>query len=77
MNCQDDTPYVPKGISLYEFGTEADSKGKADDDYDKRKSNSLGYDPRNVNSYFVTPRFWKMKDKWVKAKQAEGFLEES
>jgi hypothetical protein len=73
VNCQEDTPYVPKGISLYEFGTEADSKGKADDDYDKRKANSLGYNPKESVFIFVTPRFWKMKDKWVKAKQAEGF----
>lgn len=73
VNCQEDTPYVPKGISLYEFGTEADSKGKADDDYDKRKANSLGYNPKDSVFIFVTPRFWKMKDKWVKAKQAEGF----
>lgn len=73
VNCQEDTPYIPKGISLYEFGTEADSKGKADDDYDKRKANSLGYNPKESVFIFVTPRFWKMKDKWVKAKQAEGF----
>lgn len=73
VNCQEDTPYVPKGISLYEFGTEAGCKGKADDDYDKRKANSLGYAPKDCVFTFITPRFWRMKDKWVNSKKAEGF----
>lgn len=73
VTCQEDTAYVPKGISLYEFGTEANPKGKADDDYEKRKLDSLGYDPNESVFTFVTPRFWKFKDKWIKAKKAEGF----
>lgn len=72
VNCQEDTPYVPKGISLYEFGTEADCKGKADDDYDKRTADPLGYTQKDCVFIFITPRFWRMKDKWVKAKKAEG-----
>jgi len=73
VTCQEDTAYVSKGISLYEFGTEANPKGKADDDYDKRKLDSLGYNPKECVFTFVTPRFWKFKDKWIKAKKAEGF----
>ena len=37
INCEIETAYVPQGISLWEFGTTSDCKGKADDDYDKRK----------------------------------------
>jgi hypothetical protein len=72
VNCEDDNPYAPKGISLWEFGTEADNKGKADDDYDKRKSDPLGYTQKDCVFIFVTPRFWKMKDKWIEAKKKEG-----
>src|SRR5687767_6523421 len=73
VNCEEDTGKVPKGISLWEFGTEEDNKGKADDDYNKRKADPLGYIPKGCVFIFVTPRFWKQKDKWVKAKQSEGF----
>ncbi|RZK26740.1 MAG: hypothetical protein EOO43_01935, partial [Flavobacterium sp.] len=72
VTCQEDSPFVPKGISLYEIGTEADCKGKADKDYDKRTADPLGYNPKECVFVFVTPRFWKMKDKWVKAKKASG-----
>lgn len=72
VTCEENTQYVPKGISLWEFGTEADNKGKADDDYDKRKENSLGFSKKDCVFIFVTPRFWKMKDKWIETKKAEG-----
>ena len=72
VTCDEDTSYVPKGMSLWEFGTEADNKGKADDDYDKRTANSLGYITKDCVFIFVTPRFWKQKDKWIAAKKAEG-----
>jgi hypothetical protein len=71
--CEENTAYVPKGVSLYEFGTESNPKGKADKDYVKRKKDSLGYDPKESVFIFITPRFWKFKDKWIKEKQAEGF----
>lgn len=71
--CEENTAYVPKGISLYEFGTESNSKGKADEDYDKRKEDPLGFDPKESVFIFITPRFWKFKEKWVKEKQSERF----
>lgn len=72
VSCQSDTSYVPQGISLWEFGTEGNSKGKADDDYDKRSKDPLGYQQKDATFIFVTPRFWRMKDKWIKEKKAEG-----
>ena len=71
--CHENTPYVPQGISLYEFGTQSDSKGKADDDYEKRKNNTLGYNPKECVFTFVTPRLWSNKDEWALVKQAENF----
>jgi hypothetical protein len=71
--CEENTAYTPKGVSLYEFGTESNPKGKADKDYVKRKKDPLGYNPKESVFIFITPRFWKFKDKWVKEKQLEGF----
>lgn len=73
VNCPEDTPFVPKGISLYEFGTEDNPKGKADEDYEKRKTDPLGHNPKDCVFTFITPRFWKLKDKWANAKKKEGF----
>lgn len=72
VTCEEETAYVPKGISLWEFGTEAGNKGKADEDYDKRKVDPLGYTQKDCVYIFVTLRFWKQKDKWINAKKAEG-----
>lgn len=44
VDCQEDKGVVPKGISLWEFGTEDNPKGKADKDYNKRTTDALGYD---------------------------------
>jgi hypothetical protein len=71
--CQEKTAYIPDGCSLFEFGTEANPKGKAEKDYTKRKKDTLGHNPKDCVFIFITPRFWKFKDKWEKEKRAEGF----
>lgn len=72
VSCETETAYVPQGISLWEFGTSSDCKGKADDDYDKRKRNPIGFKPRDSVFIFVTPRLWTKKDNWVAEKKAEN-----
>lgn len=72
VNCEAATAYVPKGVSLWEFGTNVDCKGKADGDYDKRKSDPLGFTPGDCAFIFVTPRLWTKKDEWIAAKKAEN-----
>ncbi|MBB4807011.1 hypothetical protein HNP38_002307 [Chryseobacterium defluvii] len=72
VECETETSYVPQGTSLWEFGTTSDCKGKADDDYDKRKKNSIGFNPSESVFIFVTPRLWTKKDEWVKEKKAES-----
>lgn len=72
VNCEAETAYVPKGVSLWEFGTNVDCKGKADGDYDKRKSDPLGSTPGDCTFIFVTPRLWTKKDEWIAAKKAEN-----
>lgn len=73
VNCETETAYVPQGISLWELGTTSDCKGKADDDYDKRKANPIGFTPIDSVFIFVTPRLWTKKDEWIAAKKAENY----
>ena len=61
VDCETATAYVPQGVSLWEFGTSSDCKGKADDDYDKRKNNPIGFTPSDCVFVFVTPRLWTKK----------------
>ncbi len=72
VNCEAETAYVPKGVSLWEFGTNVDCKGKADGDYDKRKREPIGFTPCDCTFIFVTPRLWTKKDEWIEAKKAEN-----
>ncbi|MBU2901979.1 hypothetical protein [Maribacter dokdonensis] len=72
VNCESETAYVPKGTSLWEFGTNSDIKGKADGDYNKRKGNPIAFTPKDSVFVFVTPRLWSKKDEWVKEKKAEN-----
>ncbi len=72
VNCETETSYVPQGTSLWEFGTSSDSKSKADDDYEKRKKNPIGFTPSDSVFVFVTPRLWTKKDVWAAAKKAEN-----
>ena len=63
--------FVPTGISCWEMGTNADVKGKADDDYDKRTSNPLEMNPKECTYIQVTPRRWSSKEKWAIARQKQ------
>lgn len=72
VTCESITAYVPEGISLWEFGTNSDIKGKADADYEKRKDEPLGFEPKECVFIFVTPRLWTKKDDWIAEKKAEN-----
>lgn len=62
--------YLPAGELRFEFGTDADPKGKAQDDYDKR----VGMLPTDANSIFVfaTPRNWAGAAAWASDRALEG-----
>ena len=71
VKCSGCGNHVPDGISLWEFGTDSNVKGKAEKEYTKRTADPLGYDIDQSTFVFVTPRFWKFKEKWKQEKIAE------
>lgn len=64
--------FIPSGKSGWEFGTNEDVKGKADDDYSKRSTNPSPLDLENSSFIFVTSRLWTKRDNWVSSKQNEN-----
>ena len=72
LEVTEQTEYLPLGISLWEFGADKDIKGKADDEYEKRSKNPLGFSPAECTFVFVTPRLWKNSDDWAKEKKKDG-----
>ena len=71
VKSEQNTSFIPAGTSLWEFGTNSAIKGKADEDYNKRTEEPLGYNPSECTFIFVTPRLWTKKDKWVEARKKE------
>lgn len=71
VDSKEKTRYAPKGISLWELGTDRDPKKKADVDYEKRTGDPLGYTPHDATFVFVTPRTWTKKEEWVSQKKEE------
>jgi hypothetical protein len=69
----EETEYIPKGLSVWEIGTNQDIKKKAEKDYQKRKQDTLGLNPSATVYIFVTPRIWAQKEKWVDEKKKEKF----
>lgn len=66
------TEYIPIGKSVWEFGAGKDPKGKADDDYDKRTKNPLGFNPSETTFVFVSSRVWQNGKDWAEEKKKEG-----
>ena len=58
VESQEQTPYFPIGKSVWEFGTNADSLSKINEDYQKRTDNPLGIDKSTATFYLVIPRIW-------------------
>ena len=62
------TPFVPEGFSVWEMGTNRNTKKKANDDFDTRTADPLGVDPGSATFVFVTPRRWRDKLQWAEEK---------
>jgi hypothetical protein len=71
VRCEENTGFVPDGISLWEYKTNG-GKAQADSDYDKRKKESRGFNKPDATFIFVTTKTWKGKSKWVADKKKEN-----
>jgi addiction module HigA family antidote len=62
------TPWIPKGISGWEFGCNEEPQPKAEKDYASRVK-SVTLSQRQVTTFvFVTPKNWSGKKEWVTSK---------
>ena len=75
LESNEQTQYIPNGISVWEMGCNKDKKGKADDDYDKRKENPLNTTPEKTVYMQISPRKWKDEKikEWIEEKKEDDF----
>jgi addiction module HigA family antidote len=66
------TPWIPEGLSGWEFGTNKDVKQKADSDFAKSVKANNKTDRDQTTFVFVTPQHWPSKDKWIADNKAQG-----
>lgn len=60
------SPWVPEGLSLWEFGVTANAEKKAQDDLNKSIRSHEGDDLSCTTFVFVTPQRWSSKTAWAK-----------
>ncbi|MBP5857417.1 HigA family addiction module antidote protein [Marivibrio halodurans] len=68
--CQSPNPWVPGGVSGWEFGCDANPKKKAEEDY-KARGKLPEKERLETTFVFVTPRHWPKKAEWVAEKRSE------
>ncbi|WP_027187571.1 HigA family addiction module antitoxin [Desulfovibrio cuneatus] len=64
IEAQTATPWVPEGISGWEFGTNVDIKTKATSDFNKSVKAISEELQKQTTFIFVTPRRWAGKERW-------------
>lgn len=64
--------FLPNGTCLIEMGTNKDVKSKAEEDYNKRCKDSLGFDKESCTFVFITPRDWADGRNWEQKKNDAG-----
>ncbi|WP_291120012.1 hypothetical protein [Empedobacter sp. UBA7248] len=65
--------FVPLGESVWEFGTTVVKGKKANDDYEKRKQDTLGKIPADTTYININAKKYRDKNKWIEEKKNEGF----
>jgi addiction module HigA family antidote len=65
------TPWIPSGVSGWEFGCNQDPRQKAEEDYAARVASIPSTEQKSTTFVFVTPRNWQGKDAWTKAKRED------
>lgn len=65
-------PWVPHGISGWEFGTNRRVAKKANEDFRKRTAATDEAEQQRTAFVFVTPRRWHGKEEWVREARAKS-----
>ena len=65
--CEQGNEYVPKGLSVWEFGCNKKITSKAESDFNKRTKNPNGIDITDATYVFVTPRAFAKGRSWANA----------
>ena len=65
-------PWIPEGISYWEFGTNQNPHDKAEEDYSARLKSVDSTERAKSTFVFVTPRNWPGKTKWENEKKETG-----
>ncbi len=77
LESNEETQYVPKGVSVWEMGCNKDKskKRKANEDYKKRKEDPLNTAPKETVYIQVSPRVWKDEKikEWCDEKNQDNF----
>jgi addiction module HigA family antidote len=71
LQAAEGTPWIPVGMSGWEFGTNEDPKAKAESDYTKSTKAITKTDRAAMTFVFVTPRAWPSKNNWSALKRAK------
>ena len=66
------TPWIPRGLSGWEFGCDRSAAQKAEGDHQTRTASVPPEQRKNTTFIFVTPRNWPGKVAWAEAKRQEG-----
>ena len=66
------TPWIPEGLSGWEFGVRQRPGEKAEEDYKARVNSVPKSERENCTYVFVTPANWPGKTKWARSKNATG-----
>jgi addiction module HigA family antidote len=72
IEASEGTPWIPEGLSGWEFGVDQAIKGKADGDFAKSVKATSKADRDQTTFIFVTPRRWAGKQDWIRAMKAAG-----
>ncbi|RNA66210.1 HigA family addiction module antitoxin [Alteribacter keqinensis] len=72
LETEEGTPWIPAGLSGWEFGTNKEPKKKADKDFNKSVEQNTLAVRLETTFVFVTPIRWHGKDKWRKERQEEN-----
>jgi hypothetical protein len=68
--------FLPKGSLRIELGVGRDPKGKADDDYEKRRDDVTDASRANSIFVFITPRRWSNAENWADGRRKEGVFKD-